>query len=66
MLPPVWPLVQLLVEIVALIVEVQDMGVMNEEGEGATHQQQVVANYDVQKFTVVTREGHEEIFHGFG
>lgn len=66
MLPSVWPPVQLLIEIVALIVEIQDPGVVDEEGEGTAHQRWVVADHGVQKLAVTVCEGHEEIFHGFG
>ena len=66
MLPSVWPSVQLLVEIVALVVEVQDAGIMDEEREGTAHQRRVVANHNVQKLAVIVRKCHEEVFHGFG
>ena len=65
MLPSVWPSVQLLVEIVAFIVEIQNTGIMDEEGEGTAHQRWVVADHNVQKLAVIVREGNEEIFHGF-
>lgn len=49
---PVGSSAELLREVVALVVELEDFGVLDEEVEGAAHERGVVADEDVEDLSV--------------
>lgn len=56
--------VKLLVEVVALVVEVQDTRIVDKQREGAAHQGRVVPHHEVQNFPMSLCESDEKLFHG--
>ena len=55
--------VELLSEIVALVVEVQNTGVMDEERERPTHERWVIPDHQIQDLPIRVSEAHEQLFH---
>lgn len=54
---------QLSVEVVALVVKFQDLGVFDQKTECPAHQFWVMANEIVQNLAVIFREAEEEVLH---